>query len=180
MPGDDLGQWVKELTQLGGYEGDQEWAWQVLRGQIDRVNDLDEWGVPIVREEDGRIRRVPTRGTIDIRVMQYSPQSAMEKLRERVLAAGARILDKLAIVELLTSDLEYPTKGRVCGAIGIERATGDCHVIHAKAVVLATGLMTMKGYRPVDNDSVTVGAWRSASERSSATWSSQAAALSRF
>lgn len=153
MPGDDLESWAKEVTELGGHEGDQSWTRLVLEGQMQRVKDLDDWGVPIVREENGDIRRVVSRGGIDLRVMQYSPQAAMEVLRQRALAAGATIHDKLAIVELLTSDGEYPTKGRVCGAIGIERATGHCHVIHAKAVVLATGLMTMKGYRPIDNDS---------------------------
>lgn len=151
-PEDDLSLWVQELTELGGFEGDQEWAWQLVRGQVDRVRSLDEWGVPIVRNEDGTIRRVPTRGTIDIRVMQYSPQKAMEALRERAIAAGAKIVDKLMVVELLTSDLSYPTKGRVCGAIAIDRLSGECHVIHAKVVVMATGLMTMKGYRPIDND----------------------------
>jgi succinate dehydrogenase / fumarate reductase flavoprotein subunit len=152
LAGDDIRQWVVELTKLGGYEGDQDWAWKLCREQMERVRNLDEWGVPIVRETDGSIRRVSSRGMLNVRVMQYSPQRAMEILRERAVAAGARILDKISIVELLTSDLEYPTEKSVSGAVGIDVVTGECHVIHAKSVVLATGPMTLKGYKPIDND----------------------------
>jgi succinate dehydrogenase / fumarate reductase flavoprotein subunit len=152
LAGDDIGEWVAELTKLGGYEGDQHWAWKLCREQMERVRDLDQWGVPIVREPDGSIRRVSSRGMLNVRVMQYSPQRAMEILREKAVAAGVRILDKISIVDLLTSDLNYPTVESVSGAIGIDVATGGCHVIHAKSVVLATGPMTLKGYKPIDTD----------------------------
>ena len=153
LPTDDLREWVEELVSLGGYEADQDWAWKLCREQLDRVQDLADWGVPIVRNPDGAIRRIASRGMLKVRAMQYSPQRAMEILRAKAVDAGVTILDKLAIVELLTSDGQDSRPGRVCGAVGIGVQSGAPHVIRAKSVVLATGPMTLKGYRPIDNDS---------------------------
>lgn len=153
LASDDLRSWVEELSRLGGYESNQEWAWKLLSDQRDRIQDLADWGVPIVRDPDGGIRRVASRGMLNVRAMQYSPQRAMEVLRQKALEAGVRILDKVAVSELLTSDGIYPTRGRICGAIGIGVRTGSPVAIRARCVVLATGPITLKGYRPIDNDS---------------------------
>lgn len=152
LPTDDLHEWVEELTKLGGYEADQEWAWKLCREQLARVQDLADWGVPIIRNDDGEIRRIASRGMLKVRAMQYSPRHAMELLREKALDAGVRLLDKVAIAELLTSDGRYPTRERICGAVGLNVSTGSPVVIRAKSVVLATGPMTQKGFRPIDNN----------------------------
>jgi len=152
QPEDDLDQWVEELSVLGGYEADQDWTRALITDQMQRVADLDSWGVPIVKDAAGVIKRIKSRGMLAVRALQYAPRLAMEALRERADAAGARIMDKVEIVELLTSDGLYPTKGRVVGAIGFDVRTGTPYVIRAKRVILATGPLAIKGFHPVDND----------------------------
>jgi succinate dehydrogenase / fumarate reductase, flavoprotein subunit len=149
---DDLQAWVDELSKLGGYETDCEWAWQLVRRQIDRVRDLDSWGVPIVKDADGSIRRIASRGMKTIRALQYSPKVASEVLRARAERAGVRIADKVMLIDLLTSDNAYPTRGRVTGAYGFHVLTGELHVFEAAAVIIATGPLNCKGARPIDND----------------------------
>ncbi len=47
--------------------------------------------------------------------------------------AGAKVLERVVTADLLTHD------GIVCGAVGFDIRSGEFHVVHAKAVVLATG-----------------------------------------
>jgi succinate dehydrogenase / fumarate reductase flavoprotein subunit/fumarate reductase flavoprotein subunit len=76
----------------------------------------------------------------------------MDVLRSRAEAAGVAILDRISIVDLLTSDGRSPTCGVVVGAVGFHVRDGTFAVIRAKQVVLATGLLAIKGFHPVDND----------------------------
>jgi succinate dehydrogenase / fumarate reductase, flavoprotein subunit len=142
---DDLDLWVREFVVRGGYMCDQDWTRQLLEGARERVRALDAWGVPIVRDEHGRIRRFLSRGMVDVRCMQYQPKKTLEELRRRILAMGVRIADRLNIVDLLTTDGAYPTRGAVCGAIGFHVRDGTPYVIRAKRTMLATGNMGMKG-----------------------------------
>lgn len=142
---DDLDVWAKEFIVHGGYMCDQNWTRQVLEGARDRVKAFDTWGVPIVRDEHGKIRRFLSRGMREVRCMQYQPKSAMEELRRRLLAMGVRIADRMYIVDLLTSDGEYPTSGSVCGAIGFHVRDATPYFFRAKRTILATGNMGVKG-----------------------------------
>lgn len=150
LRGDDLEKWVEELVVLGGYEANQDWTRALIEDQLERVADLDSWGVPIVKDDHGNIKRIKSRGMLEIWCCQYSPRHAMETLRARATAGGARILDKVEIVELLTSDGLYPTCGSVVGAIGMNVRDGTLYEIHAKRTILATGPHAMKGYHPID------------------------------
>jgi succinate dehydrogenase/fumarate reductase flavoprotein subunit len=142
---DDLDRWVREFVVRGGYMCDQDWTRQVLEGARERVKAFDTWGVPIVRDEHGKIKRFLSRGMVDVRCMQYQPKSAMEELRRRALALGVRIIDRLDVVDLLTTDGAYPTAGAVCGALAFHVRDGTPYLLRAKRTVLATGNMGMKG-----------------------------------
>jgi succinate dehydrogenase/fumarate reductase flavoprotein subunit len=152
MPDDDLEEWVKELAVLGGYEADQEWTRVLINDQMDRIRELDNWDVGIVKNDAGQIKRIKSRGMVAVRALQFSPRHAMEALRRAAIAAGTKIVDKVEITELLTSDGNYPTSGRVIGAIGFSPLDGTLHVFRAKSVILATGPLSMKGFHPIDNN----------------------------
>jgi len=149
--GDDLAKWAREFITHGGYMCNQDWTAQLLEGQRDRVRQLADWGVPISRDKDGSIRRFSSRGMIDVRCMQYSPKAAMEELRRQALARGVRILDRVFITDLLTTDGVYPTRGGVCGAFGFDVRSGECIAFSARSTILATGAMSMKGTHQIDN-----------------------------
>ena len=150
--GEDVTPWAKEFITHGGYMCDQERTFALLEGQRERVKDLVRWGVPIARDDDGRIRRFVSRGMVDVRCLQFTPPAAMQILRREALARGARILDRVFIEELLTSDGEYPTKGSVIGAVGFHVRDGRPFVFRAKQTIVATGPLSMKGTHIVDND----------------------------
>ena len=152
LEGDDLASWAEEFIVRGSYMCDQDWTWQLLNGQKDRVQDYIDWGIPISRAEDGSIRRFASRGMINVRGMQYKPKAAIKELRSRIAARGVQIADRVCITELLTSDGNWPTSGSIVGAVGFHVHDGRFIVYRAKRTILATGMISMKGTHGVDND----------------------------
>ena len=148
---DDLGIWAEEFISRGGYMCDQDWTWQLLEGARERIKTIEAWGVPIARDADGKIKRVSSRGMVEVRAMQYQPKRTMEELRRRILANGVRIYDRVSAVDLFTSDGTHPTRGSVVGAIGFGNRDGKAYVFRAKRTILAMGVMAMKGKWHIDN-----------------------------
>jgi succinate dehydrogenase/fumarate reductase flavoprotein subunit len=152
LDSDDLDVWAEEFIVRGSYMCDQRWTYQLLEGQRERIKDYIRWNVPISRGPDGAIRRFASRGMVNVRGMQYQPKVAMRELRRQITARGARILDRLFITELLTSDGEWPTRTGIVGAVGFDVYSGRFAVIKAKRTIVATGMIAMKGTHRVDND----------------------------
>jgi len=79
-------------------------------------------------------------------------------VRAGVLESGVDVLNRIAVTQLLTSDGNLPTEGRVIGAIGFHVRTGEIYAIHAKATIMCTGPYKFPypwpgstlGYMPVD------------------------------
>jgi succinate dehydrogenase/fumarate reductase flavoprotein subunit len=151
MADDDLQTWVDEMVVRGSYMCNQDWTWQLLELQRERIRDFEAWGVPIVREEDGRIKRFASRGMVTVRCLQYNPKRAMEILRARALAQGVQVLDRVCITELLTTDGCYPTRGAIAGAVGFNTRSGERVVVRSRTTIVATGMTAMKGTHRVDN-----------------------------
>jgi succinate dehydrogenase/fumarate reductase flavoprotein subunit len=149
---DDIDAWVEELVRKGNYMVDQRWTRQLLTGQIERLEELERYGDVIFKDERGRFKQYLSRGMVLVRGVQFSPKRAMELLRARAVELGVHIADRMCVVDLLTSDEQYPTAGRVNGGVGFDTRTGQIHVFHAGATVLASGPINVKGYNPIDND----------------------------
>jgi succinate dehydrogenase / fumarate reductase flavoprotein subunit len=150
---DDLDAWAKEFILRGGFTSDQDWTRQLVAGHRERIKDLIRWGVPIVRDDKGQIKRFISRGMTVARCMQYNPRKAMEELRRQIEAKGVRIIDRVFVTELLTADAQWPTKAGVIGAMGFNVRDGKVTVFRAKRTVMATGMIGMKtGMHRVDND----------------------------
>ncbi len=148
---DDLGVWAEEFISRGAYMCDQDWTWQLLEGQRQRIKDIESWGVPITRDESGAIKRFSSRGMVEVRCMQYLPKRTMEELRKRIVANGVRVMDRVNAVDLLTSDGLHPTTGSIVGALAFGSHDGKAYVLRAKRTVLAMGVMAMKGKWHIDN-----------------------------
>ncbi|CAN0444198.1 unnamed protein product, partial [Phaeothamnion confervicola] len=65
---------------------------------------------------------------------------------------GVRIVDRVFVTELVTSDGCWPTGGVVSGCVGFNVYTGQFIVVRAKRTIVATGMIAMKGTHRVDND----------------------------
>jgi succinate dehydrogenase/fumarate reductase flavoprotein subunit len=152
LDGDDLKSWAEEFIVRGSHMCDQDWTWQLLEGQRERVRNYVDWGIPISRAPDGSIRRFASRGMINVRGMQYRPKAAIKELRNRISSRGVHIADRVCIVELLTADGGWPTDVGIVGAVGFHVHTGQLFVFRAKRTILATGMISMKGTHGVDND----------------------------
>ena len=101
---------------------------------------MDAIGVDFIKEKGEIVRVGGPRLSFGHSAMmaQGGPQMALA-LRAETLRRGVRVVERVIITGLLTSDGELPTGGKVTGAVGFGTRTGQCHVFRAKAVIIATG-----------------------------------------
>jgi succinate dehydrogenase / fumarate reductase flavoprotein subunit len=103
----------------------------------DRVYELERWGALFDRTSDGRISQRDFGGHRYARLAHVGDRTGLELIRtlqQKVVSLGIDVFMECKILRLL-SDAE----GRVSGAVGYMRPTGDMVLFTAKAVVLATG-----------------------------------------
>jgi adenylylsulfate reductase subunit A len=117
-------------------------SWGVTRPDVvDRVycNNLEraiarfeEVGVPLHRS-DGSYYRTQSYGQPGPWFINFNGKRLKPALAGAVRKTGCTVLDRTVTADLLVSD------GRVCGAVGFHIRSGECFVVSAKAVVVATG-----------------------------------------
>lgn len=108
----------------------------VTRNAARGIEDLERWGMPFAREDDGRIsqrffgahkyRRTAYAG-------DYTGLEIQRTLMRRAAELRVSIVDTVYITRLLVAD------GRIFGAYGFDIVDGAPVVIHADAVILAAG-----------------------------------------
>ena len=124
--GHDLAVWMNFITGIGEYLNNRDWVKIILNESYERYCDLVRWGVPFASSQG----RSPTPGS---HAMPLVKNGIMPVLRAKVLEAGAKVLDRVMITDLLKDS------GRICGAAGFDARNGSFYVIRAKATVVATG-----------------------------------------
>ena len=141
---EDRWEWYMYDTVKGGdYLADQDAAEILARESVDAVLELEHWGLPFDRTEDGRIeqRRFGghTRDYGKSPVMR-SCKSAdrtghmiLQTLYQNCIRRGIRFFDEFFVLDLILED------GIARGVAAVEIATGQTHLFLAKAVLLATG-----------------------------------------
>jgi len=141
---EDRWEWYMYDTVKGGdYLVDQDAAEILARESVDAVLELEHWGLPFDRTEDGRIeqRRFGghTRDYGKSPVMR-SCKSAdrtghmiLQTLYQNCIRRGIRFFDEFFVLDLILED------GIARGVAAVEIATGETHLFLAKAVLLATG-----------------------------------------
>jgi succinate dehydrogenase / fumarate reductase flavoprotein subunit len=102
----------------------------------ERVRELERWGAVFDRTRDGRILQRPFGGHSHPRLAHVGDRTGLEMIRtlqDRTVQSGVTVYMECTTTHLLLDD------GRVTGAFGYWRQTGDPIAFAAKAVVLATG-----------------------------------------
>jgi len=102
----------------------------------DRVLELEEWGAMFDRTNDGLILQRDFGGHRYARLAHVGDRTGLEMIRtlqQRAVELGIDVFMEYTLQRLLTD------AGRVTGAIGYKRQTGELVLFAAKAVVLATG-----------------------------------------
>lgn len=142
---EDHWRWHMFDTVKGGdYLVDQDAAEVLAREAIEAVYELEHMGLPFNRTPDGRIdqRRFGghTRnyGEGPVRRACYAADRTGHMIIQTLYQQGIKnqlnFFDEHHLLDVLFSE-----DGRACGVVTMEMATGEIHVIHAKAVMIATG-----------------------------------------
>ena len=114
-------------AQMGGGPIREDLALSNAEILNETVDLLEEWGLPIVRDEGGQYK---LRGRYDISIQGEQLKPIMA---EKAMEAGAQVLNRVAATNLLM-------EGERCiGAMGFGVRDGKFYVIRAKATIVSTG-----------------------------------------
>ena len=141
---EDNWEWHTFDTVKGGdYLVDQDSAEVMCKEAIDAVLDLEKMGLPFNRTPEGRIdqRRfgghTRDHGKAPVRRSCFAADRTghmiLQTLYQQCVKEQVDFFNEFYVLDLVMSE------GRCTGVVAYELATGELHVVHAKAVVLATG-----------------------------------------
>jgi succinate dehydrogenase / fumarate reductase flavoprotein subunit len=142
---EDHWEWHMFDTVKGGdYLTDQDAAEILAREAIDAVIELEHMGLPFNRTADGKIdqRRFGghTRnyGEGPVRRACFAADRTghmiIQTLYQQGIKENVQFLDEYFLLDIL-----FTNDGTCCGCVVWELKTGEIHVLHAKAVLIATG-----------------------------------------
>ncbi|HHP7234989.1 MAG TPA: succinate dehydrogenase flavoprotein subunit [Desulfobacterales bacterium] len=141
---EDSWEWHAFDTVKGSdYLGDQE-AIEIMAQDAPRtIIELEHMGVPFNRTPEGKIAQRAfgghTRnfGESAVKRACYAADRTgrviLDTLWEKCLQRGIQFFDEFQLLDLIT------VNGHCAGLVALEIATGEIHVFHSKAVLLATG-----------------------------------------
>jgi adenylylsulfate reductase subunit A len=122
---EDLVRWSR--SQVGGGPIREDLALSNAQELNRAVDDLEDWGLPIVRDEEGNIKY---RGGWDISIRGEALKPIMA---EKAIETGARIYNRVVATNLLMD------QGRCVGSMGFGLRDGKFYIYRAKATIVATG-----------------------------------------
>ena len=122
---EDLVRWSR--SQVGGGPLREDLSLSNARELNECVEDLERWGLPILRDDKGNIRY---RGKWDISIHGEQLKPIMA---EKALETGADVYNRVAATGLLVHN------GRCTGATGFGVRDGKFYVFRARATVVSTG-----------------------------------------
>lgn len=120
------------VHRIGCYLEDQELLKAYAEESRGNLERLESWGVHIYRQEDGSPKYIRWTEGLPWR-MAVIDQDVTLKMVEHAKKQGTEFIDKVTIVDLLKDG------DRVVGGIGFSVIDGSCHMIKAKATILANG-----------------------------------------
>ena len=120
----------------------------------DRVYELERWGALFDRTKDGRITQRDFGGHRYARLAHVGDRTGLELIRtlqQKAVSMGIDVFMECKILRLLPD-----AEGRISGAVGYMRPTGEMVLFTAKAFVLATGSIG-KSWKYTSNSWESVG-----------------------
>lgn len=145
---DDNWEWHAFDTVKGGdYLADQDAVEIMCKEAIDAVLDLEKMGMPFNRTLEGRIdqRRfgghTRDHGKAPVRRACYAADRTghmiLQTLYQNCVKHDVEFFNEFYALDLVLT--QTPSGPVTTGVVAYELATGDIHVFHTKAVVIATG-----------------------------------------
>src|SRR5688500_7365704 len=145
---EDSWEWHAYDTVKGSdYLADQPAVDMMCKGAIDAVIELEHWGLPFSRDENGRIaqRRFGghTRNHGEAPVLRacYAADRTghmiLQTLYQNCVKEGVEFFNEFYVLDQLITEVDGVK--RSAGVVAYELATGEIHVFQAKAVIYASG-----------------------------------------
>ncbi|MFW6153230.1 MAG: FAD-binding protein, partial [Halobacteriota archaeon] len=107
------------------------------------IIELEHWGMPFARDDDGKIALRYLAGHSAPRTTYAEAETGhhlLHTLYQQVVKRGITVYDEFYVTNLAVDDQPRPEDRTCHGVVAIELATGDLHAFRAKrGVVLATG-----------------------------------------
>ena len=173
-PDDTTDSAMRDLLAHGGYLGIQELAKVLVEEAPDRVLELEEWGIDFEREDDGSIAMHWSAAHARTRNLAFKPRgdvqfdygslpgfAMMDVLIRQVRSRNIRVLDDVALVDLLVED------GRTVGALALDSPANELLPVYAKSTILATGTYSQV-FEPTTVDVFETGDGQAAAYRAGA------------
>jgi succinate dehydrogenase / fumarate reductase flavoprotein subunit len=143
------------------YLGDQDAIEYMCRAAANRVIELEHYGVPFTRLENGRIYQRPFGGQSQnfggeqaartCPAADRTGHAMLHALYQQNLKAKTHFFDEFFVVDLLLDK-----EGYALGALAIEIETGEPLIIEAKTTLIATGGAS-RMYRTTTNAMINTG-----------------------
>ena len=141
---EDSWEWHMFDTVKGGdYLVDQDAAEILARDAIEAVIELEHMGLPFDRTSEGRIEQRRFGGhtsNFGEKLVMRSCKAAdrtghmiLQTLYQQCIKQEVNFFDEFFVVDLLMNE------GACVGCVAVEMLTGEIHVFHAKAVLIAAG-----------------------------------------
>src|ERR1700712_1570321 len=144
MHPDDWRWHMYDTVKGSDWLGDQDAIEYMVRNAPDAVYELEHWGVPFSRTEEGKIYQRPFGGM----TTDYGKGTAQRTCAaaDRTGHAMLHTLYGQAVknhtnffIEYFALDLIMDEDGRCLGVIAIDQASGEIHRFRAQMTILATG-----------------------------------------
>ncbi|MBM2832513.1 MAG: fumarate reductase, partial [Dehalococcoidia bacterium] len=135
---------MKEIVEPAAYINDQEMMVRMMREHRQRVEEMISWGVPFQRDKSGKLHLDKDRKQVVNNSIYVEGVAFLEKMKEHAQRKGVDFIERVMAIELLTSDGEHPSGGRIAGVVGLETRTGQLYVFRAGAVVVSAGATSGK------------------------------------
>jgi len=126
----------EDTIRGGQYLNNQELVEVFAKEGIERIYDLEEFGMLFYRMENGRIAQRRESGSTFNRTCMTGDRTGHElqrTLAREVWRRGIQLFEETVIAELFVSE------GRIAGALGLNFRTGKFIFFRANAVVMGTG-----------------------------------------
>lgn len=147
---EDHWEWHAFDTVKGSdYLADQDAVEIMCREAIDCVYFLEHMGLPFDRTPEGRIMQRRFGGHTNnvtgepvrraCHAADRTGHMILQTLYQQCIRYGVRFFNEFFLTDLLLTGDALSPDTRCCGVVAMEIQTGQLHIFHAKAVLLATG-----------------------------------------
>ena len=140
--GDDPANHAHDTMKGSDYLGDAPAIETLCETSPEETIQLEHWGMPFSREEDGRVSQRPFGGLSFPRTTYAGAETGhhlLHTMYEQVVKRGVTVYDEFYVMDLAVTDPPDPEERECHGCIAYDIKSGDLVGFKADGVILATG-----------------------------------------